>query len=608
MTNNDSIYVEKIKSLAKDGRTVRTTCPICSANRSNRNRGQEVMTITHAGHKILYNCHHCSSSGKISLDQREKIYSNNMSISKPNNPAPIPQFKIEEVPTLTKELPDDLVTYFFDRGISRATLEQAGVVSLNHYIRDAGGEVPCFGVPYTINKKTTGLKVRSYPEKGFAWVGGGNQGLWNIDDIDVDQPVYVVEGEIDALTMIEAGFTNVVSVPNGSPNKISNNLIDPQEDKAFNFLWRSNDKLSKVKKFIIATDGDVAGNAMAEELARRLNRSRCWRVAFPAEKNLKDANAFANERGKTGLIELVNSAEPWPIAGLYDTEKYLDSVMSLYDRGMLPSESTGFEDLDDIYRVATGQLTVVTGVPGSGKSELIDQIMINLARSKGWKFAVCSFENPPDMHIIKLAEKHSKKTFFQSSRRMNQKELSQSLEWINSHFLFIEQNDDIKGVNSTIDSILERASAAVMRIGIRGLVIDPYNYLEKAGANSETDQVAVILRKARNFAILHGVHVWFVAHPQKLTRDSDGNPNVPKGYDISGSANFYNIPDIGLTVHRPNGAEGVTDVYNWKTRFKWFGMLGNARLKFDKEIGCYDKWVGDQEAQGWKEEWEKGGG
>lgn len=47
----------------------------------------------------------------------------------------------------------------------------------------------------------------------------------------------------------------------------------------------------------------------------------------------------------------------------------------------------------DSVQVVPGELTIVTGVPNSGKSEWIDALLCNLNRSVGWKFALCSMEN-----------------------------------------------------------------------------------------------------------------------------------------------------------------------------------------------------------------------
>src|SRR5208282_4290641 len=69
-----------------------------------------------------------------------------------------------------------------------------------------------------------------------------------------------------------------------------------------------------------------------------------------------------------------------------------------------------------------------------------------------------------------------------------------------------------------IDWILEKARGAVMRHGINGLVIDPYNEIEhrRPPNMTETEYVSEMLGKVKRFAVNHDVHVWFVAHPVKM--------------------------------------------------------------------------------------------
>jgi twinkle protein len=64
-------------------------------------------------------------------------------------------------------------------------------------------------------------------------------------------------------------------------------------------------------------------------------------------------------------------------------------------------------------------------------------------------------------------------------------------------------------------------------------------------AEAETEYVSDLLGKAKRFAQLHGVHVWIIAHPRLLHRENGKLP-VPTLYDISGSANWANKPDLGL--------------------------------------------------------------
>jgi twinkle protein len=140
-----------------------------------------------------------------------------------------------------------------------------------------------------------------------------------------------------------------------------------------------------------------------------------------------------------------------------------------------------------------------------------------------------------------------------------------------------------------MDWLLEAARGAVMRYGVRGLVIDPYNELEhrRPASMSETEYVSQVLGKVKRFAQRHGVHVWFIAHPAKMRRE-EGKFPVPSLYDISGSANWVNKADLGVVVHRdPTREPPDAEIHVRKVRFKAVGKVGSVTLAYDRATGRY---------------------
>ena len=96
---------------------------------------------------------------------------------------------------------------------------------------------------------------------------------------------------------------------------------------------------------------------------------------------------------------------------------------------------------------------------------------------------------------------------------------------------------------------------------------------------SETDWISEMLTQLRVFAQSHGIHLWFVAHPTKMMRGTDGKVPAPKGYDISGSAAWFAKADVGLSVHRPDPVDNaISEVHVWKCRFSWVGKQGVAEF------------------------------
>jgi twinkle protein len=212
-----------------------------------------------------------------------------------------------------------------------------------------------------------------------------------------------------------------------------------------------------------------------------------------------------------------------------------------------------------------------------------------MANSHQWKFALCSFENPPEEHLAKLAEKYIARPFFDGpTQRMSRQQAADALLWARDRFFFIRSKDDA----ITVGWILEKARAAVIQYGVKGLVIDPYNEIEhqRPPGLTETEYVSDMLNRIKHFARNHDLHVWFVAHPAKPMRTREGDYPVPSLYDISGSANWSNKADIGVVVERhfEENNRSVT-IHVKKVRFKSIGIAGTARLEYDRATGIYSE-------------------
>ena len=542
-------------------------CPSCSHIR--KKKTERTLSLSIENDKALFQCWHCGQQGIVPMrDELPKPRVTTMSVAK----------KVQ-----LNELSDSAIQYLKDRGISKETATKAGVKSAIHWIQALQKETDCIFFPYLNQGHDYAQKIRSTEAKGFS-CNGAPQTFFNIQNVQRDDWLIIVEGEMDALALMEVGYESAVSVPNGAVMKVVDGSIDPKEDNKFKFLWDAKKQIDAAAKIVIATDADSSGQAMAEEIARRIGKDRVFKVEYP--EGCKDANDVLMKHGHDGIDDLISNCKPWPVAGLYDAEHFFEQIDDIYTNGVGRGATTGYKNVDELYSIVEGQLTVVTGHPSSGKSEFIDQIMVNLAQEKGWKFAICSFENEPRIHIAKLISKYLRKPFFEGATpRLTQDDLDLGKGFVQSHFSFLYQAD---GSLSSIDSIIERLKVAVMRHGVRGAIIDPYNYIQKSKDISETDWVSEVLTRLRVFAQAHGIHLWFVAHPTKMMRDATGVVPAPKGYDISGSAAWFAKADVGLTVHRPDPANSpLSQIIVWKCRFSWVGKQGETELQFDVPSSSY---------------------
>lgn len=532
------------------------------------------MTIDRGEAGIVYFCHHCNETGVIKSEKKERVLIRKDFIVEPVVAEGIEQNKLSSIE----------LDYLESRGITPDLADAYGIFGSEKYFRKLKGKAPAIGFPYLNKGAVYAAKYRSVGEVKDFICDGAPQTFFGLDKIAVGDDLVIVEGEMDVLSFAAAGL-KAVSVPNGAPMKVSDGAIDPEEDRKFRFLWAAKEHIDKAKRIIIANEADDSGEALAEEIARRVGKDKCWRVNWP--EGSKDANETLLNTGPGGIQLAMDAAKPWPVSGLYDAEHFEKQVIEVFEKGAGKGESTGYPSVDELYTVAAGQLTVVTGVPSSGKSEFVDQIMVNLAQNRFWKFAICSFENEPKFHIAKLISKRVRKPFFEGpTQRLNRIEFDAAFGWINDHFVFVHQED---GSLCSLDAILERLRIAVLRHGIRGAVIDPYNYIERPRDISETDWISEMLTKVKTFVMAHGVHLWFVAHPTKLKRDEkSGEIPAPKGYEISGSAAWFAKADVGMTVHRhPDKSPQDVEIHIWKCRYAWLGKQGSTKLFYDKQTTTY---------------------
>jgi len=467
------------------------------------------------------------------------------------------------------------------RGISKQTADKMQLFAAEKFFSKLGKNADSIGFPYFRNGALVAAKYRSFPEKDFTQDSGGAHDFFGIDMIKKGEPLIIVEGEVDCLTLLELGINNVVSVPSGAPIKVADGKVLPSEDKRFAYVWNAREIIDAAPYVVLATDQDTAGQALAEELARRIGKEKC-RLAKFAKKDLNEVHL--DDPSRTGeVFKVIESAAAYPISGISDAGTYFDRLNDLYSKGTGKGFSTGYTSVDEIYTVAPAQLTVVTGYPSSGKSNFVDQIMVNLAQAHDWKFAVCSFENQPEIHISRLMEIYTRKRFFEGRDRMTEQEKERAFKFVKDHFLFIDTNGEEP---STLDSILERARAAVKRMGVRGLVIDPYNYIELPRADgTETAAISDMLTRVQKFCKAHDVHTWFVAHPSKITRQGVEQPR-PDGMSIAGSMAWWAKTDCGITVHR---REHHVEIAVWKCRYRWVGTQGETTMLYNKTAGTYSE-------------------
>jgi twinkle protein len=452
---------------------------------------------------------------------------------------------------------------------------------------DDAGNILVF--PIIEKGEIVGEKYRG-PNKFFFQKPGSKQTFINGDALDDPQlytgqlPLVVVEGEPDMITAIDVGFPLTVSVPAGAPpppkNKPDQVETEPDDSSGkFEFMWHNRERLKKIRRFIIAVDNDTNGQHLAEELVRRLGAARCSFVTY--SEGCKDLNDVLMKHGADATAEVLKNAKPYPLQGLYFLSDYPD-------KPQIETFKTGWPIVDTKFMPFAPCFAVVTGLPGSGKSTWLTNLAVNMAADHGWKWAVFSPELPVVPH---LRDKLRRIYGGADVSQMNRSTLDRVDAWINRHFVFIDY--DVTSTDDqdlTLDWILDRAYDAVMRHGIRGFILDPWNEVEHAKGRNEpvTEYTNRALRQVIKFGRRHGLFTAIVAHPTKDV-GKDGKLRVPSLYDIEGSAAWFNKPDIGIVVHRPDINLDRTEIHLKKVRFESTGERGHINLNFNRDNSRYEQ-------------------
>lgn len=534
-------------------------CPQCHNER--RDKRDKSLSINLATGE--FHCHYCGFSGCAAEKdswERERSWHNYAPIRRQK-----PVYKKPQ-PRPTVPLSAKALAWFKSRGISEQTLAALKISEGQEWMPQKNGQANTVQFNYFRNGELVNTKFRT-GDKCFKLVSGAELLPYNIDAIKGERECIITEGEMDALSFYECGRHDVISVPNGA-----NANLDYLDDYIEDYF---DDK----ETIFIASDTDTKGVLLRDELVRRFGAERCRILEYG--EGCKDANEHLQKYGRDSLLACLASAPEIKLEGIFTVSDFEQSLDALFENGMQKGVTIGHENFDRLCSFETKRLCVVTGIPQSGKSEFIDEILERLNMRYGWRVAVFSPENAPlAYHASKLIEKFTGKKF--DKQHLTFGEYKQVKEHLEQNFYFISPSENFK-----LDTILDRAKYLVRRRGIKILVIDPYNRLEsEQGGRNETQYISEQLDKLTTFAQLNDVLIILMAHPTKQPRNKDGVIEAPTLYDISGSANFFNKTDFGLVVHR-NRTDNTVEVHVQKVKFRHLGECGTALFKYNLNNGRY---------------------
>ena len=585
------------RSFKQEG-TKKILCPVCSSERLKKD--EPCLSITfnkeNTGKHFAF-CHHCKfrfvvvpegvpdeDPDRLQFNQQPRKYRD-----------PAETYNLDDF-----DLTDDVVEWFEKRGIPEEILVRYQIKGCFTAFPGSGkGKEPAIMFPFFKDGKLINIQFRNLGDKDkqYKAVKDCQMIYYGIDDVVMDgyvasDTLYIVEGQIDKLTMRVCGFPFVWSVPNGSPFEkegdppVKTPRLEFHDDPDIQFV------LSRVSKIVFVGDADHQGRRLVNELATRCGINKCYKVTY--QNGCKDINDVFRKYGKEGVVSVIEGAHKFPVTGVVRFAQLKDRIITLFEQGPDCGLSTGFDNLDEVFRVGAGRVIAVTGVPESGKSRFLANILIHLARLHGVRSSLFSPESRPfENFAAKMTQIVLGKPFGKpgDDERITLKEVLRTFDWLEEYFTF----NDCESRN--LEDILAVWESQLMSEGVRYGVLDPFNYITRPPNVDEGSFVLKSLTTVSNWAVKNQFTVFIVVHPKKMEIGKrSGEYPVVQPYDIMGSSHWYNCTDFILSLWRSIQFDMPVQVHVLKAKQEELGTSRKKRLfQYDVKTGIYLPYDGDED-------------
>jgi twinkle protein len=574
MTAVEYLQAKGFEYRLQSGQAVLKTCPFCGDQKSHFYMDQN---------EGAFYCHKCQERGNLLTlkkhlgDFNKERHSINQSYSKPQG-AVRPAFPDKDTPSFVPDEkkatqaherlltdPDAMNYVTQTRGIS---IETVKAFKIGLQIGSTGGR--WLAIPHYERGKLVNIKSRSLPpaKKDFRRVKDCRSVLFNGDTIEAyGNEIYIAEGEIDALTLIDQGINNAVGITTGAGS------FDPE--------WI--DQLQTVKKIILCYDPDEAGQKGAREAARRLGYDRCFNVVLPEGQDVNEY--FTGGHDLFEFQSIVNQARQFDVAGIMT---FADALKQYQEEIKRPDRATGIRtgwaDVDRIIKTGfmPGELIVLGAPPKIGKSTFALQIITHNALQDIPSLFFCLEMRPT---------------------RVTKKVMQCNCQTEGIGFAETEMTRiDFKGKpfyqgycyqKPNLDGIMETLKAAIRRYGLKLICFDHLHFLCRS-INNQVQEIGLAVQAFKFLAEELEIPIILIAQPRKIQADS-----IMTAMDLKDSSSIFSDCDHLIILHRArkasNGREGTalqTEAYDPVTMVRIeasrYNSGGECLLYYHGEYSRFD--------------------
>jgi twinkle protein len=374
--------------------------------------------------------------------------------------------------------------------------------------------------PYYKDGVLVNLKHRAFADKKFYNSKETEPTLFNRDRCASNlERLVICEGEFDCMALHQYGI-EAVSVPNGTGDT----------------RWIANewDYCQRFQEVVLCLDNDAAGWKLRDELIQRFGRYRCRVMRLP----FKDANeCLIQGVPPEKMKQALEYAESVPPDLLVNASEFIDDVTALFNHpNLVKGVPTAFESLDEILRGWRDQeLTIWSGNNGSGKSTILNQVVLDLLLRR---VPVCmaSLELPPTQYLRWMVMQQTDR------QRPDDQQIYEAFQTFGPYLFVVNTHEEI-----TPDRVLDCFTYAARRYGVKHFVVDSLARLSFP-LRDENNEHKKFVSDFLSFVKTNNAHGHLVAHPRKGYSDED----KPGKVDVGGTAHITNLAHNVLIMWRPS--------------------------------------------------------
>lgn len=488
---------------------------------------------------------------------------------------------------------ESALAYLADRGISKATAERFEVTAYedkpNIMFFPFFNE---FGKLVFIKYRNMSYKKGMKGSKEWC-ESGGQPILFGMKQCTSFDRLVITEGQLDSLSVAEAGIENAVSVPMGM--------------NGFTWLPNCYEWIKRFEKVVVFGDLEKGHMSLLDTLKQRLP-NRVLAVRKEDYLGEKDANDILRSFGADAVRKAVENAQEPDIGYV----KELADVEDV-DLNLLPKVKTGYYEIDSALGggICFGQVCLLAGKRGKGKSTFMSNVFANALDQDVGCFAYSG--ELADYHFkrwlnCQLAGNDymipEKNEFGDEIFTLDPTISKVISEWYRGKAFiydnsFIEDQDEHTALTEIIREVASRRNVKLICIDNLMTAMDAVNdqsnlYLAQSNFVGELKKIAV----------RYNVAIILVAHLRKsgsgMTEDDDEMEND----DVAGSGDITNKVDIVMNYGRAKEGAGYDSVLSI-TKNRLTGTLRKGKEKIQLNYSAKTKRVTGMRELNRRYGWEK---